>query len=363
MRDAFGPSSRVPLAPEMAATSADGAPSATPLQPKPKLLQQMRYQMRLRQFSPRTLTAYTAWVVRYVRFHGLRHPATLGPADVRAFLAWLVDERQVAAATQAQATAALAFLYAHVLHQPLEGLDAVPRGRAPQRLPVVLTADEVRRVLERLDGVHAVVGLLLYGAGLRLMEALTLRVKDLDLTRGEIVVRRGKGAKDRVTVLPARACDPLARHLARLHEQHQRDLVDGAGWVAVPNALGRKYPNAGRTWPWQWVFPAARRHADPESGQIRRHPLHASAMQRAMITAVAAAGLSKRASCHTLRHSFATHLLQAGYDIRTVQELLGHRDVATTMIYTHVLNKGGRGVRSPADLLGLPGAPRAVLSD
>lgn len=332
-------------------------------QSKPKLLQQMRYQMRLRQFSPRTLAAYTAWVTRFVRFHGLRHPATLGPAEVRAFLVWLVDEREVAAATQAQATAALAFLYAHVLHRPLEGLDAVPRGRPPRRLPVVLTADEVGRVLGGLGGVHAVVGLLLYGSGLRLMEALTLRVKDLDLVRGEIVVRRGKGAKDRVTVLPARACAPMAAHLARVQEQHRRDLLEGAGWVAVPHALALKYPNAGRSWPWQWVFPAGRRHEDPKTGQVRRHPLHPSAVQRAMIAAVARAGLGKRASCHTLRHSFATHLLQAGYDIRTVQELLGHRDVATTMIYTHVLNKGGRGVRSPADVLALPVSDGAGLSD
>lgn len=324
-----------------------------PLQSKSPLLQQMQSQMRLRQMSPRTIEAYTSWVRRYVRFHRLRHPAEMGPAEVRSFLAWLVEQGRVSASTQGQALAALLFLYRHVLGRELEELGALPRGRVPTRLPVVLTAREVGQVLARLDGVYRLVGLLLYGSGMRLREGLTLRVKDLDLERGEIVIRRGKGAKDRVTVLPAAVREPLRRHLARGRVQHERDVREGAGWVELPGALDRKYPQAGRSWPWQWVFPATRRYRDDASGEWRRHHLHETAMQRAMAQAVQASGVGKRASCHTLRHSFATHLLEAGYDIRTVQELLGHRDVTTTMIYTHVLNRGGLGVRSPADGLHL----------
>ncbi len=329
-------------------------------QSKSPLLQQMQSNMALRQMSPRTIEAYTGWVRRYVRFHHLRHPAEMGKAEVMAFLTWLVERRRVSQSTQGQALAALLFLYRHVLDRPLEQLAALPRGRSPTRLPVVLTQGEVQRVLGRLDGVYRLLGVLLYGGGMRLMEGITLRVKDLDLERREIVIRRGKGAKDRVTVLPAALVDPLRDHLARMRERHQKDLADGAGWVALPGALARKYPNAGRSWPWQWLFPATRRHRDAASGQVRRHHLHESAMQRAMTGAVRASGIGKRASCHTLRHSFATHLLEAGSDIRTVQELLGHRDVTTTMIYTHVLNRGGLGVRSPADgldLSGLAGLP------
>jgi integron integrase len=319
------------------------------------LLQEMQHQMRLRRLSPRTIDAYTAWVRRYVRFHRLRHPAELGDAEVRGYLTWLVERRKVSQSTQAQALAALLFLYRHVLQRPLEGLRPLPRGRAPTRLPVVLTRDEVQRVLGHLDGAYRLVGVLLYGSGMRLMEGLTLRVKDVDLERREIVIRRGKGAKDRVTVLPAALVTPLSAHLERMRAQHARDVAAGAGWVALPDALDRKYPQAGRSWPWQWLFPATRIHRDARSGEVRRHHLHESAMQRMMSRAVAASGLGKRASCHTLRHSFATHLLGAGYDIRTVQELLGHRDVTTTMIYTHVLNRGGLGVRSPADGLDLGG--------
>ena len=325
-------------------------------QPKSPLLQQLQSNMRLRQLSARTIEAYTAWVRRYVRFHRLRHPAEMGDREVRAFLTWLVERRRVSQSTQGQALAALLFLYRHVLDRPLEDLGALPRGRAPTRLPVVLTRDEVQRVLRHLSGVYRMVGLLLYGGGMRLMECVTLRVKDLDLERREIRIRRGKGAKDRVTVLPAGVVDVLMAHLERMQAQHRRDLEEGAGWVELPNALDRKYPRAGRSWPWQWVFPATRRYRDAASGEERRHHLHESAMQRAMTEAVRASGLGKRASCHTLRHSFATHLLEAGYDIRTVQELLGHRDVTTTMIYTHVLNKGGLGVRSPADALDLGAA-------
>ncbi len=318
-------------------------------QSKSPLLQQLQSNMRLRQMSPRTIAAYTDWVRRYVRYHRLRHPAELGDAEVREFLTWLVEQRRVSQSTQGQALAALLFLYRHVLDRPLEGLGKLPRGRAPTRLPVVLTRDEVQRVLAGLDGVYRLVGWLLYGSGMRLMECVTLRVKDLDLERRELTIRRGKGAKDRVTVVPAALVVPLRRHLERLREQHQRDLAAGAGWVELPGALDRKYPNAGRSWPWQWVFPATRRYRDAASGEERRHHLHESAVQRAMTGAVRASGVGKRASCHTLRHSFATHLLEGGYDIRTVQELLGHRDVTTTMIYTHVLNRGGLGVRSPAD--------------
>ncbi len=325
------------------------------------LLREMQHQMQLRRLSPRTIDAYTAWVRRYVRFHRLRHPAELGDAEVRAFLAWLVERRKVSQSTQGQALAALLFLYRQVLQRPLEGLRPLPRGRAPTRLPVVLTRDEVQRVLGHLAGAYRLVGVLLYGSGMRLMEGLTLRVKDVDLERREIVIRRGKGAKDRVTVLPVALVAPLGAHLERMRAQHVRDLAAGAGWVALPGALDRKYPGAGRSWPWQWLFPATRLHRDAERGQLRRHHLHESAMQRMMSRAVAASGLGKRASCHTLRHSFATHLLEAGYDIRTVQELLGHRDVTTTMIYTHVLNRGGLGVRSPADGLDLGGL--AGLSD
>jgi integron integrase len=280
-------------------------------------------------------------------------PRELHEADVSRFLTHLAVEGRVAAATQAQALAAVLFLYRHVLDRPLKGLASVPRARAPVRLPVVLSRTEVQSVLGALDGTPQLIGRLLYGSGLRLLEALTLRVKDIDLERGEIRVRRAKGARDRVTVLPDRLRVTLAEHLERVRRQHERDLDEGAGSVALPDALRRKYPQAARSWPWQWVFPARRRHVDSEDGGIRRHHLHESVMQRAMSSAVRRSGIGKRASCHTLRHSFATHLLDGGYDIRTVQELLGHRDVSTTMIYTHVLNKGGLGVRSPMDTLDL----------
>lgn len=329
-------------------------------QPKSLLLQQLQSNMQLRQMSPRTIAAYSDWVRRYVQFHRLRHPAEMGDSEVRAFLAWLVERQRVSQSTQGQALAALLFLYRHVLDRPLEGAGRLPRGRAPTRLPVVLTRDEVQRVLGRLHGVYRLVGWLLYGGGMRLMEGVTLRVKDVDLERHEVRIRRGKGAKDRVTVLPAALPGPLGSHMERMREQHRRDLAAGAGWVELPGALDRKYPNAGRSWPWQWVFPATRRYRDEVSGEERRHHLHASAVQRRMAEAVRASGIGKRASCHTLRHSFATHLLEDGYDIRTVQELLGHRDVSTTMIYTHVLNRGGLGVRSPADRLlsgGIAGLP------
>lgn len=322
-----------------------------PTQSNSRFLHDVQSMMRLHRLSRRTIEAYTDWIRRFVRFHRLCHPRDLGAPEVRSFLVWLVEQRGVSHSTQGQALAALLFLYRHVLDRPLEQLGPLPRGRAPDRLPVVLTRTEVQRLLSHLSGVYRLVGWLLYGGGLRLMEGLTLRIKDLDLERREILIRRGKGEKDRVTVLSAALVSPLQGHLDRVRARHDADLVDGAGWVELPGALDRKYPVAGRSWPWQWVFPARRRYRDRESGRERRHHLHESAMQREMARAVRASGIGKRASCHTLRHSFATHLLETGYDIRTVQELLGHRDVTTTMIYTHVLNRGGLGVRSPADAL------------
>ena len=321
--------------------------------PKPKLLQSLRANLRLRHFSPRTEEAYSGWVRRYVRFQGLRHPADLGEAEVKAFLTHLAVDRQLAPSTLAQALAALLFLYREVVGRPLAGVGPVPRARAPVRLPVVLPPEEVRRVLEQMRGTTRLAALLLYGSGMRLLECLTLRVKDIDLARGEIRIRRAKGAKDRVTVLPEIVGPTVASQIERVRALHQRDCEGEAGWVELPGALARKYPRAGRSLQWQWLFPARRTYADRDTGERRRHHLHESAVQRAMAEAVRRSGITKRATCHTLRHSFATHLLEGGADIRTVQELLGHRDVSTTMWYTHVLNRGGLGVRSPADRAGL----------
>ena len=323
------------------------------MQYKSPLLQSLQSNLRLQHLSRRTEAAYVYWTKRFIRFSGLRHPSEMGAAEVRQFLSHLVVERNLSAATQQQALSALVFLYRNVVGRPLEALGPLPRGRVPTTLPVVLSPEEVAKVLGLLRGTPRLVGLLLYGSGLRLTECLMLRVKDLDLDRGELTVRRGKGGKDRVTVVPQRVRGALEEHLARVKALHGRDQAKGGGWVEMPGGLDAKYPKAGSSWPWQWVFPARRSYRDPKSGHIRRHHLHASVMQRAMTAAVRASGIGKRASCHTLRHSFATHLLEAGYDIRTVQELLGHRDVTTTMIYTHVLNRGGRGVRSPADRLGM----------
>ena len=319
--------------------------------PKPRLLDRVREAIRARHYSGRTEKAYVGWIKRYIFFHDKRHPAEMGGAEVTRFLTALAVDGHVAASTQNQALNALLFLYRIVLEQELPWLDDVIRAQRPTHLPVVLTRDEVFRVLARLDGPSRLIVLLLYGAGLRLLEAAQLRVKDVDLGTNQILVRNGKGAKDRITMLPAVAKPGLVGQLDVVRRQHRADLERGAGWVALPDALARKYPNAGRELGWQWVFPATRHYVDRSTGQLRRHHLHESVIQRAVKKALRQAEIAKSASCHTFRHSFATHLLEDGHDIRTVQELLGHRDVSTTMIYTHVLNRGPAAVRSPADRL------------
>lgn len=307
--------------------------------------------MRRRAFSPRTEEAYLGWMRRYHEFHGRRDPAALGAEQVTAFLNDLATRGRAAAATQNQALAALLFLYREVLRIDLPWLDHLVRAKTPVRRPVVLSREEVRAVLARIDGEPRLMATLLYGCGLRLLECCSLRVKDIDFGRNQITVRGGKGDKDRATMLPLAVKADLAAQLDRARAQHGRDLVAGAGWVALPDNLAAKLPNAGREWPWQWVFPATRTYLHPETGQRRRHHLHETVVQNAVRRAVLASGIAKRATCHTFRHSFATHLLEDGSDIRTVQELLGHRDVSTTMIYTHVLNRGPAGVRSPVDRL------------
>ncbi len=320
-----------------------------------KLTERLRQTLRTRHYSRATEEAYVMWLRRFVRFHHLRDPAAMGDAEVAAFVTALAVRRNLSASTQNQALGALVFFYRHVLGRRLGALRGLDRAKRPQRLPVVLTPQEVRQVLGCLEGDGWLVASLLYGSGLRLMEALTLRVKDVDLERLELRVRRAKGAKDRVTVLPASLRGALRAHLDSVRRLHAVDVAGGGGRAELPGALERKAPAAAREWAWQWVFPAPRPRRDPMLREAQRHHLHPTVVQRAFAAAVRASGIAKRATCHTLRHSFATHLLEAGYDIRTVQELLGHRDVRTTMIYTHVLNRGGLGVRSPAD--GLPGMP------
>ena len=317
----------------------------------PRLLDQVRGKIRLKHYSIRTEEAYLDWIRRFIRHFGKRHPNEMGAGEVEEFLTWLAVEGKVAASTQNQAKSALLFLYREVLGVDLPWLENVAQAKTPKRLPVVLTQAEVQSLLSGLSGTHWMVASLLYGAGMRLMEALRLRVKDVELSRKEILIRDGKGAKDRVTMLPAALITPLKAHLIKVRALHEQDVAEGFGEVYLPNALEKKYPTAAREWGWQYVFPSGNRAVDPRSGVVRRHHVQDQAVQRAVKQAVRDAGLVKPATPHTLRHSFATHLLQSGYDIRTVQELLGHSDVSTTMIYTHVLNRGGRGVLSPLDNL------------
>jgi len=320
--------------------------------PSGDLLDRGRQALRARHYSRRTEQAYLAWIMRFVAFHRGRAPDEMGEGEVNQFLTHLAVQGRVSASTQNQALAALLFLYGSVLRRPLGQIEGVVRARRPRRLPVVLSRQEVRTVLDGLDGTPGLVCALLYGSGLRLLECLRLRVKDIDFQRREITVRDGKGGKDRVTMLPAAVTAQLQAHLERVRRPHTRDLSRGLGRVPLPDALARKYPGADRQWAWQWVFPASSHYVDPQTGVRHRHHLHESVVQRAVKEAVRRAGVTRPASCHSFRHSFATHLLEDGYDIRTVQELLGHKDVKTTMVYTHVLNRGGRGVRSPMD--GLP---------
>jgi integron integrase len=327
----------------------DGSAPAPSGSPSVRLLDRVRHAIQTLHYSRRTEKAYVYWVRRFVVHHGRRHPADMGADEVRAFLSHLAVQEHVSAATQNQALNALVFLYRRVLAKDLASIQGVDRAKRPQRLPVVMTRDEIRAVLDKLTGVPQLVCRLLYGAGLRLVECLSLRVKDVDFGRNELTIRDGKGAKDRVTVFPDSCREPLLRHLEAVRSLHARDLDGGLGCAPLPFALAAKYPEAGHEWCWQYVFPATSFYTDRRTGRRHRHHLHETVIQKAMARAVRAAQLSKPATPHSLRHSFATHLLESGYDIRTVQELLGHRDVATTMIYTHVLNRGGRGVRSPAD--------------
>ena len=321
------------------------------LQPPPKLLDQVRQRIRVLHYSIRTEKSYVDWIKRYILFHGKRHPKDMGRPEVEAFLTHLATERNVAANTQNLALAAILFLYKEVLGQELPWLQEVVRAKKPQRLPVVLTVAEIEALLKRLDGETSLIVHLLYGTGMRLMEAVRLRVKDVELERKQVVVRDGKGGRDRVTVLPATLVEPMAQHLALRREVFKQDAATGRESVWMPDALAVKYPNAPTEWAWQYVFVAQGFSTDPRSGTVRKHHVDEKRIQRAVKQAAGRAGIVRPVSPHVLRHSFATHLLESGYDIRTVQELLGHSDVSTTMIYTPVLNRGGRGVVSPLDRL------------
>jgi len=317
--------------------------------PKARLLDQVRDVIRVKHYSIRTEEAYVQWIKRFIFFHGKRHPREMGPREIEAFLTDLAVRAKVAASTQNQALNALVFLYKEVLHIELGEFSAV-RAKRPERLPVVLTKAEASKLLAAMKpGTIGLMVRLLYGTGMRLMECVRLRVKDVLFEENQIVVRDGKGAKDRVTMLPSSVKAELETHLERVQLLHQSDLKTGGGEVYLPDALARKYPQAAREWGWQYVFPAAQMSRDPRSGKIRRHHASETSLQRALKEAVRLAGITKPASCHSLRHSFATRLLESGYDIRTVQELLGHKDVSTTQIYTHVMQKPGLGVRSPLD--------------
>ena len=323
--------------------------AARPVQGKPKLLEEVRQVLRFRHYSLRTEQTYVEWIRRFILFHGKRHPREMGEREIGAFLTYLAVERNVAASTQNQALSAILFLYRDVLKAAVGSLEGVERVRRPAKLPVVFTKEEARAVLGRLRGTYGLMARLLYGSGLRLMECARLRVKDVDFGYGHILVRDGKGGRDRVTLLPLGLRPELERHLAKVRLLHGEDVAAGVGGVHLPFALARKYPGAEREWGWQYVFPSARRSVDPRSGCERRHHVGEKCLQNAVKQAVRDSGIAKAGSCHTFRHAFATHLLEAGYDIRTVQEILGHKDVSTTMIYTHVMNRPGLAVRSPLD--------------
>jgi len=315
----------------------------------PRLLDQVRAAIRVRHYSRRTEDTYVHWIRRFILFHAKRHPQEMGEREVTAFLTYLAVDKNVAASTQNQALAAILFLYQKVLEMKLDWLEDVVRARRPKRLPVVLSRDEVTRLLNSLQGMPQLIARLMYGTGMRLLEALRLRVKDIDFSRCQVIVRAGKGDKDRYTVLPQALIEPLQAHLQKVQALHQADLAQGSGSVQLPFALARKYPNADREWGWQYVFPSGKFSTARGDTVLRRHHLDEKNLQRNIRQAVERCRFGKPVSSHTLRHCFATHLLENGYDIRTIQELLGHKDVTTTMIYTHVLNKGGRGVRSPLD--------------
>ncbi|HBB18351.1 MAG TPA: integron integrase [Syntrophus sp. (in: bacteria)] len=317
--------------------------------PKPKLLDQLREAMKSRHYSHRTVETYCHWVKRFIFFHNVRHPAEMAEPEINAFLTHLAVKDKVSSSTQNQALSALLFLYRYVINRKIGDLGEVIRARRPTRLPVVMAREEVKAVLSHLSGDKWLMASLMYGAGLRLMECLRLRIQDIDFSRNEITVRDGKGAKDRITMLPELLKQPLRSHLAEAKTIHEKDIKAGWGSVLMPDALDRKYPNAPREWRWQWVFPQESRWKNTRTGEEGRHHVHETLIQRAVREAVLKAGIVKHIGCHTFRHSFATHLLEDGYDIRTIQELLGHKNVNTTMIYTHVLNKGGYGVRSPID--------------
>ena len=318
---------------------------------KPRLFDMVRNVIRCKHYSIRTEQSYIDWIRRYILFHNKRHPRELDEVHISAFLTDLAVNKKVASSTQNQALCALVFLYRDVIEKDLGKFQDLVRAKRPEKLPVVFTRDETKQILLQLSGVNWLMGQILYGAGLRVMECVRLRVKDIDFGYRQIVVRDGKGQKDRITMLPNIIIDELQRHLLKAKKVHENDLKAGFGAVYLPYALERKYRNANRDWGWQYVFPAFKRSNDPRSGVMRRHHLSETVPQRAIRQAIRSSGIHKAGSCHSLRHSFATHLLEAGYDIRTVQELLGHKDVSTTMIYTHVLNKGGRGVQSPGDSL------------
>lgn len=324
---------------------------SSPYRSPSAILTAMKQRLELRHASPRTVEAYLSWVRRFIRASGRKHPGTLAGPEVTAFLSHLATEEHVSASTQNQALAALLFLYKEVLEKPLDFMDGIVRAKLPKRLPVVLSRPEVARLLHELGDDFRLMASLLYGSGLRLMECLTLRIKDIDFDRRQLTVRRAKGQKDRVALLPDSVRDALTQQVSKVSILHARDLEHGGGFVELPNALAIKYPNASRELRWQWVFPATRTYVHHATGETRRHHFHETALQRAVREAAVRAGLQKQVGCHTLRHSFATHLLESGSDIRSIQKLLGHADVRTTMIYTHVVERGPFGTQSPLDRL------------